>query len=111
VSSTFALSCHGMPECQYYHFGHHSNCALLPSRFEQNPNSRKLCTGTSTGTDACLQTYYRDFFPGQPFTNKETCTGSASRGVQPGRAVPTLLLFAVLSWGQRWLLKEVEWPY
>jgi hypothetical protein len=71
---------------------------VLWDRYEQNPNSRQECNGLTAGTDACLQTYYRDFFPGQPFTDTEPCTGAASRGVEPDRAAYLLLFIAMLSW-------------
>ena len=64
-------------------------------KVEQNPNSKRACTADSVGTDACLETYHRDFFPGQPFKDGGLCTGAAMPRAKAADSKVAILLAAV----------------
>lgn len=89
------------------------------ARYVQDPNSDATCdtgraddgfggkapvdrkTGNAPG---CLATYYRDFFPGQPFKNGKPCTGAASLSSKPHAPfiVSCCLMLGLFSSSHRW---------
>lgn len=68
-----------------------------PPTYVDNPDDDEECTEEFYGKPQCLETFKRDYFPGQPFKSEGPCTGAASGTMPSALLSVTAIALCLLS--------------